>query len=66
MSTEQPQDTKITVLKNGPLYVEGNFVLFDADGQEIPVNSKAALCRCGASDKKPFCDGTHAKVGFKA
>ncbi len=58
--------TKITLLNDGPLYVEGQFKIVTPTGQEIPVEGKAALCRCGASSRKPFCDGAHGKVGFKA
>ena len=54
----------IKVTNNGPLLVQGDFNLIDADGKEIPVK-KAALCRCGGSTTKPFCDGTHSKVGFQ-
>ena len=38
----------------------------DADGNVYPAKETVALCRCGASTKKPFCDGTHSKVGFQA
>lgn len=59
-------DVKITALKNGPYRVEGPIELFyDA----TPVAAKPGsvfLCRCGASSKKPFCDGTHTKIGFQA
>ena len=54
----------IKVSDNGPLIVQGDFKLIDANGQEVPVK-KAALCRCGGSTMKPFCDGTHSKIGFK-
>jgi len=40
--------------------------LMDADGNKFPVEPRMALCRCGASTEKPFCDGTHSKIGFKA
>jgi CDGSH-type Zn-finger protein len=55
---------KITVRENGPLVVEGEFTLVDAQGNEIPLK-KRALCRCGGSTTKPFCDGTHSKIGFQ-
>ena len=55
---------KITVKDNGPLVVEGEFTLVDPQGNAIPVVKKA-LCRCGGSTMKPFCDGTHSKIGFK-
>ena len=55
----------IKIKDNGPLIVEGEFKLVDAGGQEIAL-TKRALCRCGASTIKPFCDGTHSKIGFQA
>ena len=55
---------KITVRNNGPLLVDGDFTLVDAEGNDIPVVEKA-LCRCGGSTMKPFCDGTHSKIGFQ-
>ena len=54
----------IKVAENGPLLVDGDFNLIDAQGNEIPVK-KRALCRCGGSTMKPFCDGTHSKIGFQ-
>jgi CDGSH-type Zn-finger protein len=60
---------KITARPNGPYIVEGEGVeLVDPTG--APVNTggqtRIALCRCGGSVKKPFCDGTHSKLGFQA
>ncbi|MCI1278001.1 MAG: CDGSH iron-sulfur domain-containing protein [Nitrospira sp.] len=69
---------KITVAKNGPYLVSGSVPLVfqtigvNSDGESsewvegdaIPTSAEYALCRCGASKKKPFCDGTHAKIGF--
>jgi CDGSH-type Zn-finger protein len=53
--------------KNGPLIVEGQVELFDTEGNEITVDKpRIALCRCGASSNKPFCDGTHSQIGFQA
>jgi len=62
-------DVKITVRKNGPFRVdapEGSIELVDADGNKYDLTGKAnfALCRCGGSVSKPFCDGTHSKIGF--
>jgi CDGSH-type Zn-finger protein len=54
----------ITIRENGPLLVDGDFKLVDAAGNEVPVKKKA-LCRCGGSTMKPFCDGTHSKIGFQ-
>ena len=61
---------KITVRKNGPYRVEapeGSVELVDADGNKYDLTGKPAfsLCRCGGSVNKPFCDGTHSKIGFQ-
>lgn len=54
----------IKIKDNGPYIVQGDFTLTDMNGNEIPVK-KTALCRCGGSTTKPFCDGTHSKIGFQ-
>ena len=54
----------IKIRDNGPFVVEGDFTLTDAAGNEVPI-LKRALCRCGGSTIKPFCDGTHSKIGFQ-
>ncbi|HVT41154.1 MAG TPA: CDGSH iron-sulfur domain-containing protein [Gemmatimonadaceae bacterium] len=57
----------ITVRKNGSLLVTGNVRLVDHEGKPIArINDKPniALCRCGQSARKPFCDGTHKNIGF--
>jgi len=54
----------ITPMENGPLMLKGPVKIHTADGQCIFQGSEAALCRCGASAMKPFCDGAHARVGF--
>jgi CDGSH-type Zn-finger protein len=61
-------EVTITVRPNGPFRVEGPVKLVDADGQQWDLTGKPAisLCRCGASTKKPFCDGMHSKIGFQA
>ena len=61
---------KITVRKNGPYRVEdpeGSIELVDADGNKYDLTGKPAfsLCRCGGSVTKPFCDGTHSRIGFQ-
>ena len=57
----------IRPLKNGPYQVSGMPPLVDAEGALSPVDEDAIyLCRCGQSASKPFCDGTHKKVGFQA
>jgi CDGSH-type Zn-finger protein len=59
-------EVTITISKNGPYLVSGPVELRDADGTVHPTRAKMALCRCGASTTKPFCDGTHSKIGFLA
>jgi len=64
-------DVKITVRRNGPFRVEapeGAVEVVDADGNKYDLTGKTAfsLCRCGGSVSKPFCDGTHSKIGFQA
>ena len=60
-------DVKIQALKNGPFLVNGLVDLKDAQGNPIPVKDNSiALCRCGGSAKKPFCDGAHVKANFQA
>jgi 3-phenylpropionate/trans-cinnamate dioxygenase ferredoxin subunit len=59
-------DVSITILKDGPYLVAGAVDVKDAGGNPVAVKDSFALCRCGASTKKPFCDGTHSKIGFKA
>jgi CDGSH-type Zn-finger protein len=57
----------ITPYRDGPLIVRGNFRLVDQDGAEFDRGRRTiALCRCGKSGIKPFCDGTHKKGGFSA
>ena len=57
----------ITVRKDGPYLVNLAAEVRDADGNLYPAKgATVALCRCGASTRKPFCDGTHSKVGFRA
>ena len=65
-STDIPSNpfAQIKITKNGPLLVEGNCILMDSDGQERKHCGPFALCRCGGSKNKPFCDGTHGKIGF--
>jgi len=62
-------DVEIKVRENGPYKVTGPVRLSDADGNEFDVGepgASIALCRCGGSTTKPFCDGTHSKLGFDA
>jgi CDGSH-type Zn-finger protein len=57
----------ITPYRDGPLLVRGDFELLDQNGEPIdPGRGTVALCRCGKSRLRPFCDGTHKLVRFKA
>lgn len=53
------ETTKVTVLENGPLIVEGNLEITHRDGSTESRENKTAFCRCGYSLNKPFCDGKH-------
>ena len=55
----------VTALPGGPLLVDGNFVLRNATNTRRGYGNKTALCRCGASANKPFCDGKHTDIGFE-
>ncbi len=57
---------KIAKAPNGPLLLSGNFTLVAASGRQGWKGTKAALCRCGHSKNKPFCDGAHKEAGFEA
>ena len=63
MNSEQPK-SKITSAPNGPYIVNNLEKLHNSKGEQIQTKNVIALCRCGASANKPFCDGTHAKIGF--
>ena len=57
----------ITPYRDGPLLVRGPFRMMDQDGREIDIGRRTvALCRCGKSRMRPFCDGTHKVVRFSA
>jgi len=63
----EEETPRITVYPDGPLLVRGPVDLRGVDGEEIPVDRPViALCRCGKSRIRPFCDGTHKQAGFKA
>lgn len=54
----------IKLMDNGPLLVNGGVELLDAEGNNFDAKDSYALCRCGASKNKPFCDGSHSEVNF--
>jgi CDGSH-type Zn-finger protein len=60
--------TRITIRPNGSIKIEGDFEIVDQEGKPYGLSGRtsAALCRCGHSEQKPFCDGTHKKINFQA
>ncbi|MCH7785227.1 MAG: (4Fe-4S)-binding protein [Bacteroidetes bacterium] len=58
-------ETKIEILENGPLLVYGTLKVTDKDGNIETKNKTTAFCRCGESNNKPYCDGSHIKADFK-
>lgn len=62
---ERPdQPNTVILVPDGPLYLRGQLVLVDAEGQELHRDTRMSLCRCGASENKPFCDNSHIRTGF--
>lgn len=57
--------TEITIIENGPALIKGKFRMSKTSGETIETAGQIALCRCGSSHNKPFCDGTHHLSGFK-
>lgn len=62
---EAPQQNTISVAPDGPLYIHGNITVANAAGETVVKDKRMALCRCGASAHKPYCDGSHTGAGFK-
>lgn len=60
--------TKVTILNNGPIRLEGDFEIYDAEGNPFGLAGRTviSLCRCGLAENKPFCDGTHGRNGFSS
>jgi CDGSH-type Zn-finger protein len=60
--------TKITVKNNGSLRIEGDIEIYDDSGNKYDLAGRTVigLCRCGQSNNKPFCDGSHARCGFES
>jgi CDGSH-type Zn-finger protein len=59
-------ETTITVRDHGPYVIRGEFVVTDAEGNQFERKEAVALCRCGHSATKPFCDGSHSREGFQS
>lgn len=62
---ETQAESIVEVTQKGPLLVYGNITVKDKEGNETHKNKVTAFCRCGASSNKPYCDGTHTKIGFE-
>jgi CDGSH-type Zn-finger protein len=62
---EPAYEPEIAVFRNGPLFVRGGVRVVGADGEAYEVRNRQVLCRCGYSQNKPFCDGSHRLVGFR-
>ena len=57
--------TEISIIENGPAIIKGKFRVTKGAGEILSTADQIALCRCGASKNRPFCDGTHHTIGFK-
>lgn len=66
MSGDQDDDAELVAYPDGPFLLRGNVKIVGPDGQELPRRRRTvALCRCGKSMLKPYCDGTHKIIGFR-
>ena len=65
-NADQGGSLSIQPIEDGPLMCKGNVTIFNSSGRAAFNGSQVFLCRCGASNNKPFCDGEHKKVGFKS
>lgn len=61
-----PEQTSVQPRTNGPLFVRGKVRMVDAQGNVLREDTRVALCRCGQSSNKPYCDATHRAIGFRA
>ena len=59
-----PERNTAIVERNGPVYLRGDLEIVTGEGEVLVRDTRIALCRCGASANKPFCDGSHVRVGF--
>jgi uncharacterized Fe-S cluster protein YjdI/CDGSH-type Zn-finger protein len=61
-----PEETTVQLRHDGPSFVRGKIRIEDPSGHVVREDTRVALCRCGGSEHKPFCDGTHRKIGFRS
>ncbi len=59
-------EAKLNFQKDGPIGLTGEIEIVDIDGKTLIKQTETSFCRCGGSENKPFCDGSHLKNGFKA
>ena len=64
-AVERALAQQVGIVDDGPLWVQGGIPVQGSDGETYEVRNRITLCRCGASNNKPFCDGEHSKIGFK-
>jgi uncharacterized Fe-S cluster protein YjdI len=62
----ESDDVTVTIWPNGPLFVRGSVKVTDKNGEVVREGTRMALCRCGESANKPFCDASHRRIGFRA
>jgi hypothetical protein len=62
--TSPEMDGEVRIMEDGPIVLKGNFKIYDTNGTELKSMKMVSLCRCGASNDLPYCDGTHRKIGF--
>jgi uncharacterized Fe-S cluster protein YjdI len=65
-SQQRVMPVKVQVMPDGPLVVQGSFVIYNQEGTKLRTITMTSFCRCGASNNMPFCDGNHRKIGFKS
>jgi uncharacterized Fe-S cluster protein YjdI len=61
---ETKRTAKVTVMKDGPIVVQGDFEIISQEGNKLKSMQMTSFCRCGGSKSMPYCDGTHRKIGF--
>jgi len=66
LAEPRPESLKAQLMPNGPLYLRGSLVIKDTLGNLLYEGTRVALCRCGASKNKPFCDNSHQEIDFQA
>jgi CDGSH-type Zn-finger protein len=64
-AVEPALPAEVNVVPGGPLWITGGIPVRDTNGDELEIRNRVTLCRCGASDSKPLCDGSHDEIGFE-